>query len=68
MKDEQYVDNKGHCVRTPHVSNKDQENDREDEQCSLPISRLIAQIINGEESLNDGPQEKRSRRQTSLPG
>lgn len=68
MDEEQYVVDQGNRIRTPDVEGKNQQNDGEDEQRSLPTFGLIARIVDGEESLNDSPDEKRSRRLARLPG
>lgn len=68
MNEEQHIVDEGHCIRTPHVESKNKESDCEDEQCSLPTFGLIARIVDGEQSLNYSPHEKRSRCLAGLPG
>lgn len=68
MNEEQYIVDKRHRIRTPHVKSKNQENDGEDKQSSLPTFGLITRIVDGEECLNYSAHEKRSRRLAGLPG
>ena len=68
MHDQQQVLDHRQALGAPDVADVDERHHGEDEQGALPSGAVVAGVIDGDETLDDGAGEERARGGAGLPG